>query len=97
MLQLELSAMLPCFEQREQIHRELVPELMHLVLLKLVLALQQDQPVSLESLSRCEQLVVQRVRQLLELLELVVPAQQVLALQPQGRPELQQVQVHLVA
>jgi hypothetical protein len=61
----------------------------------LVLVLQQDQLVSLESLSRCERLVVQRALQLLELLELVVQVQQVQALQPQGRPELQQV--HLVA
>jgi hypothetical protein len=44
MLQLELSAMLPCSGQRELILRGLVQALMHLVLLKLELVLQLDLP-----------------------------------------------------
>jgi hypothetical protein len=50
--------MLPCSEQREQILRELVQELMHQVLPKLELVLQPIEPESQESYRVCEQQVV---------------------------------------
>jgi hypothetical protein len=57
-LQLELREMLPCSEQREQILRELVQELMHQVLPKLELVLQPIELESQESYRVCEQQVV---------------------------------------
>ena len=58
MLQLELSAMLPCSEQREQILRGSVQALMRWVLLKLELVLQLDLLVLQELLQHCARLVV---------------------------------------
>jgi hypothetical protein len=88
--------MLPCSEQREQILRELVQELMHQELPKLELVLQLAEPELQELYQVREQQVVialvqQQVleSQVLESQVLEQPAQLVL-------PQLELQQVHLV-
>jgi hypothetical protein len=70
MLQLELREMLPCSERREQILREWVQELMHLVSLTLGSVWQQAAQALSVLQRRYEQLVVVSVPVQLGLLEL---------------------------